>query len=366
MSAAQITIPVGRLVSGNPETSEQKKDDKTKALKFKADGTPDVQTYFAVAIAKEPGHTHWNQTAWGAQIWAAGQAASPQIHAAPHFAWKIVDGDSTVPNKAMKLPKDQPGHAGHWVIKFTSGFIPNRYRKNTAGTIEQILTTGIFKPGHFVQVQLNVTGNGSTESPGVYLNPRMVFWAAFGEEFAMGPDPESAGFGAAPLPAGASMVPVGVSALPTGAPPPPGAPVAPPAPPAPPMQVPGQAIAPQLVQVPGAPHTIEACRAGGWTDEQLIAGGIAMRAAPLPPVISAPAPVASAAPTAPVIPNPAFAAVPPPAAIAPPPAAVAPPPPAAPAGPQLTPAGVQAGGTYAGFLSQGWNDAQMRAAGYLV
>lgn len=352
MSAVTLTLPVGRIVSGNPETQNQKTDEKTKALKFKADGTKDMQTYFAVAIAKEPGHTHWSQTAWGAQIWAAGAASNPQVHAAPHFAWKIVDGDSAVPNKKMKVPNQQPGHPGHWVIKFTSGFIPNRYRKNTAGTIEQILTDGVFKPGHFVQVQISVQGNGSQESPGIYINPKMVFWAAFGEEFAMGPDPESAGFGAAPLPAGASMVPVGVAALPTGAPLPPGAPPAPPAPPG-------------LVPVPGAAHSIEALRALNWTDDQMIAGGYATRAAavaPLPPATSVPAPAAPAAPTAPVIPNPAFAAIPPaPAAIAPPPPA-----PAAPAGPQLTPAGVQAGGTYAGFLSQGWNDAQMRAAGYLV
>jgi hypothetical protein len=55
-----------------------------------------IQHYFALAIPKTPGHTHWAQTDWGRQIWDEGNRAHPNF--APHatFSWKIEDGDSAV------------------------------------------------------------------------------------------------------------------------------------------------------------------------------------------------------------------------------------------------------------------------------
>ena len=74
---------------------------------------------------------------------------------------------------------------------------------------------------------------------------------------------------------------------------------------------------------------------------------------PVPPVAVAPAPTFVAA-------APAFLA---PAMPQPPAVPAAPPVPAEPA---LTPAGVAAGGTYAAFRQAGWNDAQLRASGFLA
>ena len=67
---------------------------------------------------------------------------------------------------------------------------------------------------------------------------------------------------------------------------------------APGQAAPAPQAAPKLVPVPGAPHTIEACVAGGWTEQQMIDNGIAMyeQAAPAAP---APAPAAPGAPQAP-------------------------------------------------------------------
>ncbi|HEX8349956.1 MAG TPA: DUF669 domain-containing protein [Hymenobacter sp.] len=80
------------------------------------------------------------------------------------------------------------------------------------------------------------------------------------------------------------------------------APVAAPAAPAP-VAAP---VVPGLVQVPGVQYTIEQCVAGGWTQQQMIDGGIATLSTPPAPA-AAPAPVqeAIAAPA-----QPAWAAAP--------------------------------------------------------
>lgn len=356
--AANVTTPVGRLVRGAVDKLQVKKDTAGKP-KLAADGvTPMKEVYFELAVPKA-GEQHWNQTPWGLQIWQVGAAAAPTMHQNPAYAWKITDGDSLVPNRKGKVPAQQPNYPGHWILKISSGFVPNRFRRGAAGGFDPVVEEGAFKLGYFAQVSLKVAGNGSTESPGVYLNPDMVCFSGFGTEIYVGPDVDSAGFGAAPLPPGASAVPVG-GAMPA----PPGSPVAM-LPGAPAPLIPAAVIAPPpvpvpvvpagLVQVPGALYTIEQCRASQWTDEQIIAQGIATRpaaVAPLPPAIFAPAPAAPAAPIAPagpVVPNPAFAQIPPPAA----------------AGPQLSAAGA-ALGTYEGFIAQGWTPDAMRTAGYLL
>lgn len=48
------------------------------------------------------------------------------------------------------------------------------------------------------------------------------------------------------------------------------------------------AAAPALVPVPGAAHSIEQCRAGGWTDQQMIDNGIATLSSPPPAAPPAP------------------------------------------------------------------------------
>lgn len=417
--AVNFTTPVGRLVSGSlsePQTT----DAEGKPLVVKSGpnaGQPRVDFYFALAIPKGA-EQHWAYTEWGQTIYQAGAAAFPQAHQSQKFAWKVQDGDSQIPNSKGKRNCDRPGYPGHWIVSFSSGYTPNVYSQNgTAFT--QITDLKSVKLGYYVQVQGNVQGNGSQQQPGVFLNHRMICLRGYGEEIVVGPDVASAGFGAAPLPAGASAVPL-AGQMPPAAPgafPPPGAPGAPGAAPGafPPPGAPGAAPAPfvppqaaaaplvpmpgatpgafpppaaapalvpavpQLVQVPGAPYTIEQCRASGWTDDQIVAQGVATRApaaapapmlpppaaapAPLPQGISAPAPGAPGAPIAPagLVPNPAFAHIPAPGAPA---APIAPAAPAA--GPQLTPAGVAAGGTYASFRAQGWTDDVLRQYGYIA
>lgn len=315
-----ITSPVGRMVAGSlykPNTTDF--DGKPLVYKTGADaGKARVQYFFAIAIPKNPGETHWAYTEWGKQVWAVGNVAFPQAAQRPDFAWKIEDGDSMIPNKRNRKPAEQEGWKGCWIVKFTSSFAPSIYREDKSSTSgwAQLTEPDAIKPGYFIQVAFNVDGNGQQNNPGVYLNPSMIAFRAYGPEISFGPNVEDAGFGAAPLPAGASLTPPPASTLPA---PPPAAgapPVAPPAlpPAAPPVpvypnpgfvQVPPPAVPPNPTYagnagspsipagIPAPPPSAtiaspssarmtaaaggmsyEAYRTAGWTDAQLIAAGL--------------------------------------------------------------------------------------------
>jgi len=336
-----ITSPVGRIVMGSlydPSTT----DAEGKPLVVKTGpnaGQPRVNYFFALAIPKgaEP---HWAHTPWGQQIWNVGNQAFPNAAQSPAFAWKIEDGDSQIPNKKGRKPCDNEGWRGHWILKFSGGFAPKVYQQEGAGYV-QVMQKDFCKPGFFVEVAFSVEGNGSQSQPGVYLNHSMVCFRAYGQEITFGPDVASAGFGAAPLPAGASMTP------PAGAIPMPQAPAAAPAgyapPPAPgvmPAAAPTMPLPPGLPQVPGV------------APAPLPQGGFApMPSAPAP---GAPAPI-------PVTPNPGFVQVPPPAAA---PAPMAPPP--APAAPVRQMTAAAQGIPYESYVAQGWTDALLVQNGLML
>ena len=334
-----ITSPVGRIVDGNlyePQTT----DAEGKPLVVKNGpnaGQPRVNYYFAIAIKKNPGETHWAQTAWGQQIWGVGNQAFPNIAQSPAFAWKIEDGDSQIPNKKGRKNADREGYPGHWILKFSGGFAPKVYQQEGAGYV-QVMQKDFCKPGYFVEVAFSVDGNGSQSQPGVYINHSMVCFRAYGPEISFGPDVASAGFGQSALPAGASMTP------PAGAIPMPQAPAAAPAAYAPPP-------------LPGAP--------AGYAPPPVPAGvpqipGVAP--APLLPAGSVPtpyAPVPGAPAPIPVTPNPGFVQVPPPA-----PAPMAPPP--APVAPVRQMTAAAQGVTYEAYVAAGWSDAQLVQNGLML
>lgn len=378
MSGINFTTPVGRIVQGSLYKGNDT-DAEGKPLVIKSGpniGKPRLDYFFALAIPKGA-ETHWSQTDWGQKILQIGATAFPQAYQSPAFAWKIKDGDSPVPNKRGRAPKDMEGHPGNWVLSLSSGFAPKIYKLQD-GTRDQYLPfmdVDAVKPGYYVQVNVNCDGNGSQSQPGVYLNHSMVCFAAFGTEIVFGPDVASAGFGGAALPAGASVTPpagafAGVApALPGAAPalpvvggipapgmmlpmmPPPAAPA-----PAAPIGL------PVLVGVPGAAYSVEALRAQGWSDAQILQGGYATQQAPaaavglppLPPVISAPAAPAFAAPVAPVAVTPNVGFVQMAAGLIPPPAAAA--------GAIVMNPG--APGTYEQFKAQGYSDDQIVQGGY--
>ena len=206
MARTNFTTPVGRLVMGSlykPQTTDA--DGKPLLIKSGPNaGQPQIKYFFALAVPKNPGETHFTQTPWGQTILKVAAEAFPQAYQSPTFAWKVVDGDSTVPNTKGIAPVSREGYKGNWVISFSSGFAPKIYNKDGTQTITE---PDAVKLGYFVQVNGDVDGNGSSQRPGVYLNHSMVALSAFGEEIKVGADPTAAGFGTAPLPAGAMATP---------------------------------------------------------------------------------------------------------------------------------------------------------------
>lgn len=311
-----FTTPVGRFVNGNlyvPQTKDA--DGKPLIIKNGPNaGQPTQKFYLAIAIPKIAGQ-HWatypraahrpTEMSWGEAIWATGHKAFGPTAQSPAFAWKVTDGDSVVPNRKGRIPKDNEGWPGHWVLHCSGSYAPKCYNSDGSAVLVE---RDAIKPGYYIQIAGNVAGNASTQTPGVYINPSMVSLQGFGAEIISGPDPSQAGFGGVPLPAGASTVPVGGFHVGT-------------------------------------------------------APAVATGMAPPPPAAPAAATAYVAPPMVPVVPNPQFLAPPaapgaPVPAFAPPVAPVAPP--AGPAGPVMLPA---AGGhSYAALRAAGWTDDALRAA----
>lgn len=286
-----FTTPVGRLVGGSPSRPREVTDNLGKPVlhdKGPDIGKPKMEYSFAIAIPKSPGVTHWAQEVWGKPIWELAHTSWPGGEAQrPDFSWKITDGDSTIPNKRGKKPVDQQGYKGNWVIWFTGQIGPKLY--TLLGVSEPTLVSDpdAIRPGYYIQVNGNTRSNGPSQSPGMYMNHSMVCLIAYGEEIVFGPDVAEAGFGGAPLPAGATTTPQGNFSPPPV--PAPGAPAAgtpvtpppvtvvpnpgavavatPPAPPAPPAPV------KQLTdKANGASY--EQLLKAGWTDQTLIQHGL--------------------------------------------------------------------------------------------
>lgn len=309
--SAQFRLPPGRMVYGRIATPNEK-DAEGKPLTVKTGvnaGKPRIAYSFGIAIPKNPGETHWASTEWGQKIWAVGHAAFPQGQGnSPAFAWKVADGDSQIPNKNGRKPCDNEGWAGHWIVKFSAGFLAKCYTSLAGPTLVEIAPGDIdatIKPGYYIEVYISVAGNASSQSPGVFMNPQMVCLRAFGPEIVSGPNVAEAGFGQAALPAGASLAP------PAGS-------------------MPGAPVVPGVPPVPGMPP------------------GVPAPAYQMPPV-----------PGVPVTPNPAFAHVPGvPSVPGVPPAP--PPPPAH----QMT--ALAQGATYDAMIAIGWTDATLRQQGMML
>jgi len=313
----EIMYPVGRLVGGDLYKLYPQLDDNKKP-KVKADGTPVEHCNFGVAIPKA-GETHWNQTPWGAMVAQVGQAAYPKESQLPQFAWKITDGDSTIPNRKGNKPSDNEHYRGCWVIWFSQSWLPKLC--NHDGSVE-LTKEGLIKPGFFVRVLADVIGNNPSPSPGVYQNPKAVALMYEGEEIILASEVDTGAFAQQPagaMPAGAKPVTAAVSSF--G----------------------GHQMTPAANGV-----SYESYIAQGWNDALLIQHGMMLPppATTVAPPPAAPPPAATVAPPPPAAPDPAFIAV------APPPAH------------QMT---AKAGGiSYEAYRASNWTDAQLIEQGYML
>jgi len=257
-------------------------------------GNPRSEYFFALAIPK-------TSPEWGPfwqQIATLAQQSYPNGEwNKPTFKWKYINGDS--PEQA-----DKEAFKGCHVIKLKSSFAPRVYTK---GGTSQIVDPEQVKRGHYIRAYISIAPNLDAMYPGLYLNPNMVEFIAYGEEITSGPSGDEV-FGAAPaayVPPGASATPVGGTPLATpggvpggvasppatpGAPPagpaaPPAGPATPGAPPAGPAVPGGVQPAQDFLRGPQPPlGYVMAPKAGNytyaqymqtgkWTDELLIAQG---------------------------------------------------------------------------------------------
>lgn len=275
----EVLFPVARFISGSL-TAGRKEDYYGKPLTNK-DGTPAEDFSFGIAIPKAGGPANWWDTEWGKRILAIGQQAYPNGQTqSPSFSWKVNDGDSTVPNKKGNKMADMEGAPGHWVVFLSSRFAPKTFDSRGATAIP----ADHIKRGHYVECLADVKGNGSQESPGVFVNHKLIAHAGFGPEIYSGPDASAVGFGSQALPVGASAAPVGgmagaVAAPASAAPAVPGVPSAPtPAVPVTPdPTLTAGAVAPaapakRMTDKAGG-ASYESFIAKGWTDDLMVAQG---------------------------------------------------------------------------------------------
>ena len=337
MSKTEFLTPVGRLVQGDPHEAQEK--DMHGNLRVVREGPnagqPNPQFFIAVAFPKADPHGEF-AAFYGLLQQAAAQnfptlfpnaAAGDYTCTHPQFSYKVIDGDGVDSNGKPNAEKE--GFAGHWVVRFNSGYPPRIFEHGQYEPHQQIQDKGYIKRGYYVRVAGTIDGNGNPQKPGLYVNLNMVERYAIHTEIVSGPD-ASAVFGAAPANAPAGITPGQM----------------------PPNAQPGQpAPANSAAPTPAAPTPAPAAPAP---------------AAPANPAAPAPAPYEGFIPPA-QQPGPGAPAAP--ATPAPAPAPVAPTTPPSPtASPsnevQMTAAAN--GATYQQMLDAGWTHEQMQQQGMIV
>jgi hypothetical protein len=264
-------------------------DDKTNLPKFQQDGvTKRMSSYIAVAIPKIAG-VPWRQTEWGQVIVREAQESwnlGESLH--PTFAWKVTDGDSTIPKKPFggkpgRIPAQCEGYPGHWVISCSTELGIKCYHVGKYAPHEEIQNKEEIKCGDYCRVLIGVKSNKPSQSPGVYINPTLFELSRAGQRIVTGdgPDAATAFGGSAPvLPANGQY---------------------------------DSAVAeePRYI-VNGVEYTVAQLRAARWTEAQ-IAAAVPVAAPPSAPAPAAPAPVVPP-PSAPAPSAPAMDFLQPPAA----------------------------------------------------
>lgn len=323
----RFTTPIGRMVQGDcftPQTKDQQGNLRVVKTGPNA-GQPSPQFYVGVAFPKMVENPTTRQmepnaefNAFYNELDAEARVAWPSLFpnggpcVLPTFAWKLVDGDGV--DTTGKSNAGKEGFAGHWVLRFTSGYAPKCFHAGHYAAAEQIADPKQLRCGDYVRVGGSIKSNENPTKPGLYVNFDLVEKAGHGQEITSGPD------AAAAFSAPAGQAPAGMSATPLAQPGP----------------LPVGLAAP-------APH---------------VPGGPGPAPAPYIPAAATVAAPPAAAPYAGYMPG-----GPGPAPAAPAPAPAAPPPAPPPAGPVMTAAATT---TYAAYIAAGWTDEVLRANGLMV
>lgn len=256
-----IVTPRGRLVGGSffkPNTTDFEGRPLTDS-----NGNPTQEYIMQVAFPKSDPLTQSIIDAVNRAAAVRGNGTAYPSHAAS-YAFKIKDGDSTVPDLSGKSPNSKAGWAGHYVVTFKTRFTPNIFRIHGGQYVP--MAENEIKTGDYIKIAASFVDNGNARKPGLYANINSALFDGPGEAI---------------VSAGAN--PAAFFGTPAGAP----AAVATPTPPAPtPAPVPVPAPNPAILQPPTPPAgpqftaagaalgaSYEALIASGWNDELLRANG---------------------------------------------------------------------------------------------
>jgi len=231
--------------------------------KIDSAGNPMHQTFFYFAVPKA-GSTDFKTTEFGQAMLAEAKAAWPKgEYNAPDFAWKVIDGDSTVPMKGGKpAPSTREGFPGNWVLRLTTGIPVRCYHNGKYSPIEQIQDKNAIKCGDYGRTFVTIKPNNSAQSPGLYVNPTLFSLDRAGELIVTEGGPSAADV------FGGSGAPGGSGGLASPAPVAPPAPVAAPAA-APPPPPPHNPLPKMYVASNGEKYTREQLQGFGFTAEQI-------------------------------------------------------------------------------------------------
>jgi hypothetical protein len=190
--------PVGRIVAGSVS--------KPQLLDMSGKPRTKPQYFFALAVRKDDPAINDLLTqiyTFGIQSYshlpAIQQRAQQWLQPGSQFAWKIDDGDNQ--KFAGKI-----GYPGHWVFKFGT-----TYALRTVDRELKSMAAELIRNGYFAVVAFNIVANGKSDhTAGIFMNPSVVQFVAYGEEILGGAPIEALLPAAIPatLPPGAFMTPM--------------------------------------------------------------------------------------------------------------------------------------------------------------
>lgn len=166
------------------------------------------------------------------------------------FAWKFIDGDSSIVNQKGVAWNSKEGYPGHNVVTFQTHF-----DFETVDADYQPIDPATVKTGFYVRVAGTLVGsNGNSQNPGIYVNLGNVMFVRAGEEIRLGGMSAREAFGDTPTQAPPAHDVVTNAVAPTPPPPP--------------------SIGPELTPAGiAAGVNVEAYLAAKWTLEQLAQKG---------------------------------------------------------------------------------------------
>lgn len=170
------------------------------------DGTPAVNYYVVLAVPKLS--PEW--PAFRDMVLQTAREAFPRLQFSvaangalqcnlPTFAFKITDGDSTVPDMKGKAPCAKEGHPGNWIVKLNTRMAPKVVDYNMETRVTTILENYTqAKRGWWYRMSGNIRGNREEGKQGLFLNMGIVQRMSFDTEISGGISAEEA-FASAPL-----------------------------------------------------------------------------------------------------------------------------------------------------------------------